>query len=77
MKALIRGLGRFALTLATMGFLITVSMFLVASYLMTWPLLRTSPRERRLRASAELAAAVMGAVQAFTGGEDDGDSSAS
>ncbi len=65
MKTMIRGCGRFALTLATMGFLITVSLFLVASYLLTWPLLRTSPRERKLRASAEVAAAVMGAIQAF------------
>jgi hypothetical protein len=74
MKTMIRGCGRFALTLATMGFLVTLSLFLMASYMLTWPLLRTSPRERRLRASAELASAVMGAIQAFapTGDNEDG-----
>ena len=59
-------LGRMMLTVATMAFLAGVSLFIVGSYLMTWPILRLSPRNRRLQVATQLASAVLATVREFT-----------
>lgn len=58
-------IAKFALFLATMAFLTAVSLFLVCSFCLTWPIMRKSPRERRIRAVAETAAAMTSMVQIF------------
>ena len=64
-QAAAKGIGRLAFMLATMAFLASVSIFLIGAFLMTWPIMRRSPREQRLMATAELAAAAIGAVRTF------------
>ena len=54
-----RGLGRFAGIMATAALLTSLSLFIVSAYLMTWPILRKSPREQRLAAATQLATASM------------------
>ena len=65
MATISKGLGRLALFTATAAFLTTVSLFLLGAYLLTWPILRKSPREQRIRATAELAASVVTAIAVF------------
>lgn len=62
---LFSALGRFALLLATAAFLTAVSLFLVGAFLSTWPILRKSPRDARIRATADLASAAVTAIAAF------------
>lgn len=64
-RALFRTTANLAFLAATMAFLVSVSLFLSGAFLATWPILRHSPRDRRLRAIAELAAAAMAAATAF------------
>ena len=53
--------------LATCAFLVAVSLFVIGSYILTWPLLRLSPRERRIRATVDFASSAMATLTAFTG----------
>ena len=62
---LARLFGRAFLSLAGLAFLVGVSLFLFGSYLLTWPMLRLPPRERRMQAAVQLGSAVMGAMMAF------------
>ena len=62
---LARLFGRAFLGLAGVAFLVGVSLFLFGSYLLTWPVLRLPPRERRMQAAVQLGSAVMGAMMAF------------
>lgn len=63
--ALFRGIGKLTLLLAATAFLTAVSLFLLGSYILTWPILRKSPRERRIAASVELATAGMAMLAAI------------
>lgn len=56
-SAMVQSVGRLVLLAATAAFLTAVSLLIFSSFLMTWPLLRKSPRERKLIAAAELASA--------------------
>src|SRR2546421_5984644 len=62
---LLRLLGRGFLILASMLFLAAVSLFAVGAYLATWPVLRTSPRNARLRAMVDVGVAILGLARAF------------
>lgn len=60
-------LARWALALLAMAVLTVLSIFVVAAYLTTWPVLRLSARDRRLRAGLDLATALAAFVTAFQG----------
>lgn len=64
-QTMFRAAGRIALWLATMAFLCAASLFVIGSYLLTWPLLRLSPRERRVRAIVDFASSAMAVATAF------------
>lgn len=64
-RGIFRGLGGLAFFAATMAFLTAISLLLFGSFLMTWPLLRKSPRDRKIKAATDLAVAGMTAIQAF------------
>jgi hypothetical protein len=73
-RTIFAGLGKLALAAATMAFLTAVTLLVASAFLTTFPLLRISPRERRLKAAVELAGAglaMMGAVAAGRGDTDD------
>lgn len=57
--------GKFALFIAGMALLTFISLFVVGAYLATWPIMRVSPRSRRLTSLMELATAAMGAARAY------------
>lgn len=57
--------GRFALFLAVMAFLTAVSLFVGGAFLATWPIMRVSPRNRRLQSLVGLAVALMSVVRAY------------
>lgn len=65
---LFRLAGRFALLLVTMAFLTAVSLFIIGGFLLTWPLLRLSPRDRKLKATADFATAGMTLLTVFSDG---------
>lgn len=65
-RALFRGLGNLALLAASAAFLVSVSLLLFGSFLITWPILRKSPRERRMHAVAEMASAGLVLLSTFT-----------
>lgn len=65
-RALFRLAGRFALLLATMAFLVGVSLFIVGSYILTWPILRLSPRDQKIAALTDVAAAGMKLMTVFS-----------
>lgn len=60
-----KGLGKLALLLVAAGILVVASLFVFGSYLVTWPLLRTSPRNQKVQATVTLAGALMQTAQAF------------
>lgn len=63
---LFRLAGRFALLLVTMAFLTAVALFVIGGFLLTWPLLRLSPRDRKIKATADFATAGMTLLTAFS-----------
>lgn len=69
-RALFKALGSLALAAAGLAFLTAVSLLVLGSFIATWPILRLSPRERRLRASVELAAAGLTLLSTFAAGRD-------
>jgi hypothetical protein len=58
-------LGQIVLFLASMALITGLSLFLVGSYLLTWPVLRLSPEERRTKALLQAGVALMGVLQAY------------
>lgn len=64
-KALARGLAGFALLAAGLAFVTAVSLLLLGSFIATWPIMRRSPRDRKVRAMVDLASSVMVALSAF------------
>lgn len=57
--------GRFTLMLASAAFLTAVGLLVLGSWLVTFPIMRLSPRERRIRATVDLAAATVATLGAF------------
>lgn len=57
--------GKFALFIAVMALLTGVSLFVGGAYLASWPIMRVSPRNRRVQALMGLAIAVMATARAF------------
>ena len=62
---MLKTVAKFALFLATMAFLTATSLFLFSAWALTWPLMRKSPREQRIRATAEAAAACVSMIQVY------------
>jgi len=58
--SLLKFLGRILVIFATMTFIAGISLFVVGSYLLTWPLLRLSPRDRKVQALVNAATAGFG-----------------
>lgn len=67
-RAIFAGLGKLALAAATMAFLTATALLVLSAFLVTFPILRVSPRERRMKASMELAAAGLAVISAFAAG---------
>lgn len=65
-SAMFRTIGRLALWLASMAFLTGVSLFVIGSFLLTWPLLRLSPRDKRIRAGVDFASSAMTLLTTFS-----------
>lgn len=57
--------GKFALFLAAMALLTGVSFFVVGAYVVSWPIMRVSPRSRRVQALMGLGVAVVTAARAY------------
>lgn len=64
-RAVTRGLARLALLACTASFLTAVSLLLIGSFLMTWPVLRKSPRDQKLAATVDMATAAMVLLSKF------------
>lgn len=57
--------GKLILLIAAMAFITGASLFVVGGYLATWPIMRASPRGRRVQAVSALALAVLALARAF------------
>lgn len=57
--------GSFALFIAGMALLTFISLFVVGAYLASWPIMRVSPRARRLTSVMGLATAAMTVARAY------------
>ena len=60
-----RALGKLMLLLVSTTFVIGVSLLLFGSYLLTWPVLRLSPNNRKIRSMVDLSAAALAALAAM------------
>lgn len=58
--------GGLLLTLAAAAMLTAMSLLVLSTFALTFPLLRLSPRNRRVRAAAQLLSALLVAMQAFS-----------
>lgn len=58
-------IGRLLLLLASAAFITFLSLFVIGAYLATWPVLRLSPKDRRITALTGLGTAVLTAVRAY------------
>lgn len=67
-SSLFKGVGKLFLFLAAMAFLALVSVFVIGSFILTWPILRMSPRDRRIKSSMDFASSGMTMLTAFTDG---------
>lgn len=52
-------LGRFILFIAGLALVVAISLFVFGSFVLTWPILRLSPRDRTLRATVNFASSAM------------------
>lgn len=57
--------GRFALFIAGMAVLTFISLFVAGAFLASWPILRVSPRNRKLTSLMGLSVAVMAVARAY------------
>lgn len=62
---LLRGTGKLIIGAATLGIMAGVSLFLVGTYVLTFPVLRKSPKARKLRATVDLASALVTTLAVF------------
>lgn len=63
--SLARGLGKLTLLLVSLTVITGLSLLLFGSYLLTWPMLRLSPRDRKIRAMVDLSSAALAALAAL------------
>lgn len=63
--SLAKGVGKFAFLLVSLSIISGVSLLLFGSYLLTWPVLRLSPRDRKVKAIVDLTGAAMAALAAW------------
>jgi len=66
-----RGVGKLTLLLVSLTVITGVSLLLFGSYLLTWPVLRLSPTNRKVKTMVDLAGAVMAALAAMQPPEKD------
>jgi hypothetical protein len=57
--------GKFALFLAGMAFLTAASFFVLGAYLASWPIMRISPRNRKMTSLIGLAVSAMAVARAY------------
>lgn len=69
MRRLAVFVGKFALFLASMAFLTALSLFIVGAYLATMPVLRLSPRNKRVQAATGAAVAIVALIRAYGKGD--------
>lgn len=62
LRAYFATLGRLALLLATMAFLTAAGLLVLGGFLSTYPILRVSPRDRRLKLVADGVATIIPAL---------------
>ena len=63
--ALARATGKMAFLLVSLTVITGVSLLLFGSYVLTWPVLRLSPGNRKVRAMVDLMGAAMAALSAL------------
>ena len=63
--ALARATGKMAFLLVSLAVITGVSLLLFGSYVLTWPVLRLSPTNRKVRAMVDLMGAAMAALAAL------------
>jgi hypothetical protein len=63
--ALARATGKLAFLLVSLTVITGVSLLLFGSYILTWPVLRLSPNNRKVRTMVDLAGAAMAALAAM------------
>jgi hypothetical protein len=63
--ALARATGRLAFLLVSLTVITGVSLLLLGSYVLTWPVLRLSPTNRKVKAMVDLTGAAMAALAAL------------
>ena len=70
--ALAKGVGKLALLAVSLCVISGVTLLLFGSYLLTWPMLRMSPRNRKVKSMIDLTAAAMAALAALQPEGDNG-----
>lgn len=60
-----KAFGGLVLLVAVMAFITAISLFVVGGFLVSWPILRLSPRGRRKQSVVNLGVALMAAYVAF------------
>lgn len=65
LNSLARGLGKLTLLLVSLTIITGLSLLLFGSYLLTWPVLRLSPRDRKIRVLVDLSSAAFAALSAL------------
>lgn len=60
-----RGVGKLTLLLVSLTVITGVSLLLFGSYLLTWPVLRLSPSNRKVKSLVDLSAAALAALAAM------------
>jgi hypothetical protein len=68
--SLARGVGKLTLLLVSLTVIVGVSCLLFGSYILTWPVLRLSPTNRKVRAMVDLSSAALAALAAMQPTED-------
>jgi hypothetical protein len=68
--ALARATGKLAFLLVSLTVITGVSLLLFGSYILTWPVLRLSPTNRKVRAMVDLTAAALAALSTLQPAED-------
>lgn len=63
--ALARATGKFAFLLVSLTVITGVSLLLFGSYVLTWPVLRLSPNNRKVKAMVDLMGATMAALSSL------------
>jgi cytochrome c oxidase assembly factor CtaG len=69
----LRLIGKAFVLLASMALLTGVSLFIIGAYMISWPILRQSPRTRRKQAASQLAVSLFTLAQAFQSEHSDDD----